>query len=211
MIDTVRFENDAGKIFRLTDYGLLLKSFSAPEPAAKTYRETLDGADGDLDMTEWAGVIRYETRAVTIEVRDMTDQWWRELVNFLHGRNVKITHSQDEEHYYYGRAQAEHETGDRVTDVRISAICQPYRMRHEETVITRQVSGSDIVYLEAGRQPVTPTVTVDAEINLEYEGTGITLTPGTHTIRDLIITDNPVQVTINGTGTITFAWRDGVL
>lgn len=211
MMDTVRFENDAGDVFRLTDYGLLLKAFSAPEPTAKIYLETLDGMDGDLDMTEWAGIIRYNSRKVDISIRDMGDYWWRELVNFCAGRNVKITHSQDEEHYYYGRAEVSHVSGDRVTDVNISANCQPYRLCHTETIVKKTVTTSDVVVLEALHRPVSPIVTVSANMNLTYEGSGITLLPGTHNVPDLILADHPVTVTITGAGTITFRWRDGVI
>lgn len=211
MMDTVRFENDAGDVFRLTDYGLLLKAFSAPEPTAKIYLETLDGMDGDLDMTEWAGIIRYNSRKVDISIRDMGDYWWRELVNFCAGRNVKITHSQDEEHYYYGRAAASHVSGDRVTDISISAVCQPYRLCHTETIVTSEITGSGTVILEALRRPVSPKVITSAQMNLAYEGTGITLPAGTHDAPDLILGDHPVTVTVTGTGTITFKWRDGVI
>lgn len=211
MMDTVRLENESGKIFRLTDYGLYLKYFDAPEPEAKTYRETIDGADGDLDMTEWAGIIRYNTRNVSFGVRDLSGHWWRELVNFCHGRNVKITHSLDEEHYYFGRIRASHTTQEHITDVELEAVCNPYRLCHTETIITKAVTGSATVSLEALRRPVTPTVTVSAEMNLTYLGTGITLPAGTHQVDDLILSETPVSVTITGTGTITFKWRDGVI
>lgn len=211
MIDTVRFEDEAGKEFRMTDYGLILKSFSAPEPTAKTYRVSIDGMDGDLDMTEWAGVTRYNTRTVEIEVRDMDGFWWQELMSFCHGRNIKITHSQDESHYYFGRIEASHTTRERITDLKLKAVCQPYRMCHNQTIVTRAVTGSGSVMLEAAGRPVTSTATVSAEMILSYEGGERVLTAGTHELSDLVLTRSPVSVAITGTGTITFKWQDGVL
>lgn len=211
MIDTVWLEDDSGKTFRLTDYGLILKTFQAPEPNVKEYRESVEGADGDIDMTEWAGVLRYETRTVDFAVRDMTDTWWRDLVNFCHGRNIKITHSRDPEHYFYGRCTASHETQQHITDVALSAVCNPYRLAHRETVVSANITGAGEVALEAARRPVTPTVTVAEQMSLSYDGAGITLLPGTHEVNDLLITDTPKTVTVTGTGLITFRWRDGVL
>lgn len=211
MIDTVWLEDDSGKTFRLTDYGLILKTFQAPEPEIKTYREEVEGMDGDLDMTEWDGVVHYENREIQFAVRDMTDTWWRELVNFCHGRNIKITHSRDPEHYYYGRCTTSHETQQHITDVDLSVVCNPYRLAHRETVIPINVSGTQEITLEAQRRPVTPAVTVAAQMSLEYDGAGITLVPGTQNVKDLLITDTPKTVTVTGTGLITFRWRDGVL
>lgn len=211
MMDTLTFENDAGKVFRLTDYGLFLKYFDAPEPEPKTYIESIEGADGDLDLTEWAGVIRYENRPVTFGIRDMNDTWWREFAAFANGKNLKITHSDDPEHYYYGRCTLKHQTRKRVTDVEVQASCNPYRLQHRETVVAVDVTNSATVTLEALARPVTPRITVDAEINIEYDGTGITLLPGTHTVYDLLLTTTPKTVAIHGNGKITFAWRDGVM
>ena len=67
MMDTVWFENTAGELFRPEDYGLLLKSFDAPSPAARTYFETVDGRDGVLDMSEWAGEVLFNARTVSID------------------------------------------------------------------------------------------------------------------------------------------------
>ena len=211
MIDTITFENDAGKIFRLSDYGLILKSFDAPEPAPKTYIETVEGADGDLDMTEWTGVVRYQNRDVEIGVRDMSGYWWRELANFCHGRRMRITHSNDPDHYYYGRCVVSHETEQRVTDMVIAASCNPYRLCHRETVVSASVSGSATILLEARRRPVTPTVTVSAQMTIEYDGNTVALPAGTYPLMDLVITDSHVPVSVTGTGTISFAWQDGDL
>jgi len=211
MMDTVTLQDDAGKVFRLTDYGLLLKNFNAPEPAPKTYIESIEGADGDLDMTEWAGVIRYENRPVSFGVRDMSNTWWRDFVQFVHGKNMRITHSADPEHYYYGRCAVTHETQKHVTDVEVEASCQPYRLCDRETAVSVDVTGTATVTLEALSRPVTPRIRVNAEINIEYDGTGITLTPGEHEVYDLVLTTQPKTITINGTGKITFIWRDGVM
>lgn len=211
MIDTVTLENDAGNVLRLTDYGLILKYFDAPEPDPKTYIESIEGADGDLDMTEWAGIVRYKNRDVEFGIRDMTALWWREIVRFCHGRNVKITHSTDPDHYYYGRCTVTHETRENVTDLEVRASCGPYRLCHMETVVSRAVTGSASIALESVRRPVTPSITVSAEMTISFSGDSATLPAGTYTLPDLILTDSPTTVTVTGTGTITFKWRDGDL
>lgn len=211
MMDSVRIENEAGDVFRLEDYGMLLKSFDAKEPAVKAYREEIDGADGDLDMTEWAGIIRYKTRKVQFVVRDMANRWWRDLVDFCHGRNIKITHSSDEEHYFFGRCETSHTTREHVTDVTLTVTCQPYRLSHLPTTITQAVTDSAEIVLVSARMPVAPKITVSATMVLIFDGMTVTLQPGTYTVPNFVVTSTPKTLEVTGTGQITLVWVDGVI
>jgi hypothetical protein len=80
-----------------------------------------------------------------------------------------------------------------------------------ETVVSRAVTGSASIALESVRRPVTPSITVSAEMTISFSGDSATLPVGTYTLPDLILTDIPTTVTVTGTGTITFKWRDGDL
>lgn len=211
-MDTIWLENGAGEIFRLTDYGLLLVSFDAPKPKPKTYRIAVDGADGDLDMTEWAGVVRYNSRTVTAVVRDMTSLYADKLADFCAGRVVKIYHSADPARYYLGRCECSDKTRTHVTDMTITATCDPYKLCEMETVIASAITASGTVSLLAQRRPVSPSVTVSAAMAIAFDNTTVSFTAaGTYTVPTLVITDTPKTVTVTGSGNISFAWRDGVL
>lgn len=210
MMDYVIFEDERGNVLRPKGLGLLLKSFQAPPPSPKLYRETIEGADGEIDMSEWAGEIRYNSRTVTIGFRDMSGNMTAAVTNFLHGRKIKITHSGDLAHYYYGRCDsADTKTQRRVMDSEYVFTCYPYRRAANETRVTRLVAGTAEITLKAARESVIPTITADAKMTLNYQGSLYSVNPGTFTIPTLIITDSPEILTVTGNGNITLTWRDG--
>jgi hypothetical protein len=211
MIDTIYLENNSGKTFRLSDYGLLLASFDAPEPKTKLYRVSIDGADGDIDMTEWAGVVRYDTRNVTVKVRDMSDKYWRNLVDFCHGREIKLYHSGSPEYYYSGRFDASHSTRSRVTDVALTGTCFPYRLATHKTVVSRTIQSSANIILQAARMPVCPFITAENSMTISFDGKVYTVEGEKKQIEGLILTDTPLTLTVTGSGQITFSWQDGVI
>lgn len=212
MMDYIIFEDERGRQLRPHELGIYLKSFSAPPPEPKIYREAIDGADGEVDMTEWAGEIRYNTRTVTIDYRDMAETQMNNVVNFLHGRRVKIIHSRDLEHYYEGRCdKADVQTKKRVTDASLTFTCFPYRRAVHETRITKTVNGTSDILLQAVRESVIPTITTTAQMTLQYEGATYSAKAGTFVSPDIVATDVPKTLTVKGTGKITLTWRDGEL
>lgn len=212
MMDYVIFERGDGMQFRPLDYGLLLKSFACPPPAAKLYKETIDGMDGDLDMSEWAGVIRYEDRTVEASFRDMDNQQYTQLLNFVHGRKMKIYHSSDLAHYFEGRcSEAETETQRHVTDIGLRFVCAPYKRACSETVISKKITGSANIVLLSARETVSPTFTASAAATISDGAALYSIPAGTSVIPNLVITDTPKTITVSMTGTLTIKWRDGVL
>lgn len=211
MIDQVYFEVN-GVISSSEDFGLLLKSFDAPEPKPKTYRISIDGADGDIDMTEWAGIIRYETRQVQVSFRDMHGEGYKRLVNALHGRNCKIILSSDPDWYYLGRCEdSQSQTRKRVTDTPLTFICQPYKVSRFPTIIRQQVSNNTRILLKAARRAAIPEISLTDECVLTWAGENYTRASGTFTIPQIVITDTARELAVSGSGTITITWTDGVL
>ena len=211
MMDYVYFERDDGRVFRPLDHGLLLKSFSAPMPTPKVYRETVEGLDGDLDMTEWAGEVRYNTREVAVDFRDMSARMYNLLTNFLHGRKVKIFHSWDLDHYYYGRCEeADLKTERHVSDLDLTFICHPYRRAVLPTYVSQSFTGSGSIILSSARETVCPQITASAPMTLRDGNNIHSISASTVTIPTFLITDTPRTISVTGTGTLTFTWTDGV-
>lgn len=212
MIDTVFFEFPSGEVVNSADYGLLLKSFDAPEPKPKTYRVQVEGADGELDMTEWAGVVRYENRTVSAAFRDMQSEGYKRLVNQLLGRNCKIILSSDPDWYFYGRCdEAESRTRKRVTDTPLVFTCQPYKTSRFSTIIRQQVANDTKILLKAARRVAIPEISLTDECVLTWAGENYTRASGTFTIPQIVITDTARELAVSGSGTITITWTDGVL
>lgn len=214
MINSVTFENEAGKIFRpYADYGVLLVSYDAPEPQPKTYRVSLEGMNGDVDMSDWAGAVYFNSRTVTCKLRDLGHTGWRALVNFLHGRRVKITFSDDAEWYFIGRCEdIQSSTRKRVTDTVLTFTCDPYKLAKNETaIVVTATETQKRQTLYTSRRRVVPEITVADNATLVYDGNTYTLTAGTHKPPTFIIDDTPRTVLITGSGTVKFKWRDGML
>lgn len=220
MIDRVWFENDSGdSVMPYEDDGIMLVSFDAPAPKTKTYRVELDGADGMLDMTEWAGTVLYENRQVNIVLRDMTGAHCQRLVNELTGRHWHCTNSADPDYYYDGRVDVvTPKTRNRVTDITITMTCKPYKMAHQMTVLPTIVlaSTNQTVNLRAARKPVTPTLTVEdaSQVYVTFDSQNWNATQdGIYHPSKFVVTDRFKPMTVRGTpgGKLTISWQDGVL
>ena len=213
MIDNVFFELPSGEVVNSADYGLILKSFDAPEPKVRTHRVQVDGADGELDMTEWAGVVRFENRTVTIAFRDMQSEGYKQLVNHVLGRNCKIFISSDPAWYFYGRCDgAGSSTRKRVTDTPLVFTCQPYKLRKYPTIIRGSVTSSGTsILVRTLRRSAIPKIKLTAACTIEYNGATYSLAAGTHTVAGIVITDTPKIMVVKGSGNVTITFDEGVI
>lgn len=213
MMEFVVFENTSSELFTPGDRMILLKSFSAPAPTPKVFRESIDGMDGELDFTEYAGEVRYNSREVKIEFRDMTGRDYRQLMNFINGQRVKIIYSAIPDYYFAGRCEEIKQAEEsHVVDLQCTFICSPYMLARHKRTITETVTTSKTIKLQAARMSVIPTVTVSAAMTLTYDGNTIPLdAAGTYTLPAIVITKAPKNMTVSGSGSITISWRDGVI
>lgn len=215
MIDTVVFENVYGERLIPHQRGIWMKYHDAPPPKPKILRFELDGMDGALDMTEWAGETKFESREVTIGFKDMTARFYEELTQFCLGRMVKIMFSDDPNYYFYGRGESDSKTTRRrITDGDITFICDPYRMARAETVFSKSYSNSTSVSLKAKRKSVIPYFTFSKTSTLTWNGTTYSDIPKTqHEISGIVVTDRAATLTVaaSGSATVEIKWRDGIL
>ena len=208
MIDTVAFQNEYGEILRpYEDYGVFLKSHNAALPEPKIYRVALDGADGDIDMTEWTGDTLFQSRPVRVDFRDMSASAYTHIANFLLGQRVQITFSEAPDYYYVGRCERpDNSTERRVTDFGFDFTCDPFRYARSKTHKTIVSAG----VLVAARMPAVPVITADRACVLTYGETEYEIAQGKQTLARFVITRRPKQVTISNNAKVSFEWRDGV-
>lgn len=212
MIDTVTFETSTGRLLMpYEEYGLILANRSISPPTPKVYRVKLEGANGSLDMTEWAGEIKYNDRTVSMTFRDMNGQHIP-VVQALTGRLCKITFSDDLDHYYEGRCDSvTSNTRKRVTDLALKFTCKPYRINKIETNVTADITGYGTLQLMAARMPVIPTVVLSSGFTFSWENEDHVLAAGTHSPAWFVLSDKQETLALTGTGTVSLTWRDGVL
>lgn len=92
------------------DWGLLTKSrpsISPPQPKMKLIE--VPGSDTVIDLTErLTGKVHYEPRTIKFEFIVMAprEQWpslYSEIMNYLHGKRIRIIMDDDPNFYYTGR------------------------------------------------------------------------------------------------------------
>ena len=88
-----------------------------------------------------------------------------------------------------------------------------YRYHVSETVVT--ISGSGTVALENDYMPVVPTITTTAETTLNWQVGGDTfrktVSAGVWEFPELELLQGTNTVSVSGTGTTTFRYREGCL
>lgn len=212
-LNHVYFEIPGGETLRpYEDYGVYLKTYAVTPPAARTHFVTIEGRDGDLDLSEWAGAVRYDSRELTVSLRDMNGNA-DALIAALNGRRVNIRFDDAPHRYYTGRCtdvKTDPNTRHRVCDIDLTFSCDPWRLADAPTVVTATLSGTAITLLLSPlRKPVIPTMTVTTgPCVLTVGEDSATYQAGTYALAGLTLT-GPTAVSVSGTGAVKFTWTDG--
>lgn len=120
---------------------MLRKAVEVTKPKPKTHYVEIPGMNGALDLsTAMTGEMRYEDREiicrfVTLSERDEWPVTESDMLEKLHGQEMKIVLDDDPDYYYLGRVTV----GDAVqlnksVEVEITAQVKPYKTSHDGTV-----------------------------------------------------------------------------
>lgn len=220
-MNTVTFKKPDGTTKNsYADWGLLLRPKKIASPDPKIITMEIEGRDGDIDLTEWAGEVRYNNRSFPLSfymtcALSEIEKKATEIKNWLHGQHVQITLADDAAYYYAARvsvSDAYAKGGLGVLEMSVTA--EPYKYKQEKTVVSKAVNGTEIINLTNDRQSALPQVTVetDTSIRLEYHGSNVwDLGSGTFTLAGLILKEGSNAVTVTGSGAVTFEWQEGAL
>ena len=208
----VYFEVIGGETLRPhEDYGMLLKSYQSDPPEPRTNFVTIEGRDGDVDFSDWTGVIRFDSREVSVSLRDMKGNA-DTLIAILNGRSVKLWFDDEPRWYYTGRVtgiQTKRFTRHHVTDIDITLLCDPYRLSFIPSRINKTLTAeAQEVLIVPKRMPTSLAITVEGTCAY-YFGTVHKVYAETGTHIDTFPITEPTTVTITGTGTAEFVWTDG--
>lgn len=198
------------------DFGLILRPKERPFPSPKTNYVSIDGADGDLDLTtSLTGDVKYENIPYSLEftLKDKRVDWETTLFNlstYLHGKKMNLTFSEDPDYYYVGRYTLNPLTSDKnVGLLSIDCILEPYRLKKTETIKT--ITGTGTLTLSNSRKWVMPIITSTSSMEFTFEGKSFVVN-GTLQSPDIILKEgnSTIEVT-SGTGTLTVKYREGKL
>lgn len=228
------------------DWGLILKSrpvISPPSP--KTIYIDVPASDGIIDLTEsLTGEVKFNNRTITFEfnVIDARKRWstiYSDILDFLHGQQMKVILDEDPNYYYVGRFKVnEWKSSKRTSTITIEGTVEPYKLElfsstddwewdsfSFESGIIRDMKDMEVneklvLNFEGTRKSVVPTFIISST-----DGTGMRIVvggsaggKGSYTMADGT-TKNPAisfkqgynYLEIWGNGTISIDFRGGRL
>ena len=203
------------------DWKLILNAKNISPPSPKIVKVQVDGRDGDINLSRTlTGEMKYSNREasftflVTEGSQEEREELINSIVNLLHGNELKIIEPDDLDHYLIGEIVVTKTTNDKAYGtIEISADLEPYRYSISEVnrTITASETKVDVVLNNTGRKTVTPTLTVDGSINLEFGSSSASLETGTYKLSNLNLRSGATVVTISGTGFVVFTYREAVI
>lgn len=201
------------------DLHLLLTEKEIGSPEVKRQTIDIEGADGELDFTDFFGEPKYANvqhrfSFETIRPRNEQLSQFAAIKNKLHGRKGRIILDDDPSFFYVGRCfVSPYKNEVNIGRISIECDCEPYKYKVDETVVSQAVDGTDIIVLTNARKRAVPlvTITADSTLNIVY-GTNIwDLGAGSYRLPELELAEGENLVTVTGTGTITFSWQEAGL
>lgn len=212
-----------GDIHSFYDLDLILSAVDIAPAKPKTTYVDIPGADGSIDLTEAHGDVRFSDRThkFTLTMNpmgDLSESAWEAkktaVCNALNGRACRITLDKDPDYYWQGRLTVDSfKSNKRVRQFVISARVNPYKLKQTETVVTFDLTGAEkTVSLQNTRRPVVPVIAcTDDNTVIVFKGNTFNFGAGTHKALDIRFTEGNNEVTISGTGQVTFSYQEGDL
>lgn len=209
-----------GTIHSYNDLKLILAPFTPTPAEPQTNFLKVTGRDGDLDLTEANGEVKFNSRqfdfTFTIAPGDKLtfDERVTAVSNALNGVQCKITLERDPDYYWFGRCSVnKYAQNKNIGQIAVKAIVAPYKLKQEETVAVVTLTGEDqTISLDNGRMAAIPTIQCTNENTVvTFDGGTYTLAAGISRILGIRFVEGANVLTVNGSGTITFKWQEGEL
>ena len=202
------------------DLHLLMTGKEIGAPEVKRHTVDIAGADGELDFTDYFGEPKYlnvqhRFAFESIQPRNEQLQQFTDIKNAIHGKKGRIILDDDPSFFYVGRCTVSKYTNEKnIGKITVECDCEPYKYKMAETVVTRAVSGVEDITLTNARKRAVPLVTIqtNTSMTLVYNVDNVwTLSAGSYMLPELELVEGDNFVTVTGTGTVTFRWREGEL
>ena len=200
------------------EWNIVLTKADIPLPKPKTSLVEIKGADGVLDLSEvLTGDILYNNRTITLTFEMMDDTDYYDLIsdisNYLHGKKVTISLTNDEDYYYVGRASINKwQCVKRKGTIVITVDAEPYKYSvTETTMIVKVAKQTKTITLQNSRKGVCPMLNVTGTITLTINGVNYKLAEGKQQLSNFRLVEGNNVVKVSGNGTLTITYRQGAL
>lgn len=210
-----------GEVHSYEDLNLILSVCPDMPPAKpKTTYIDIPGADGSLDLSEVHGEVRFSEREnkYTFTMHPAEEMTWEEKMsevsNLLNGKRMQMVLDKDADYFWDVRVTVDSYNSDKyLHQIVISVKAMPYKYRQYYTVREISLTGTEnTVNLSNGRKTVCPVIECsNNDTSITFENATYKLSAGKHELLDIQLKQGLNKVTVSGTGTVTFTYREGEL
>lgn len=221
----IRLNVKIGQWDAYEDWGLQLQPYQIPLPEPKTEYLSIAGGDGQIDLTEAAGDVRYSNRTFTLTLQMLNAaRPWTQLVstvaNAIHGKRLPVVFSRDSDWYYYARCKVMSLSSQAALGtIMIEINASPYKLASVVTTVSIDTSaGTATATLQNGRMPCYPTVTTNFACTINWGSQSQEVGIGKTHLTALCIPDGgisvavtPVQASVGIARACVISYRQGSL
>lgn len=209
-----------GNLHSYRDLKLILGPKEIGAPSVKDEEQDIEGADGSIDYTDFFDGPKFGNAThvfpfSTLVPRSDFLSHYSTVKNALHGRKLRIVLDDDPGFYYVGRCYVSKFTDQKgVGIISVECDCEPYKYKQAKTVVRQAVDGVEVIRLTNARKRAVPevTITTPTSMNIVYQTFNVwDLGSGSYTLPELELLEGVNEVTVTGTGEITFTWQEATL
>lgn len=205
----------------VSGFGWLRESVNFPTPQSQTNTIVVPGRNSPIRYTEALGRVSYQPRSFeivlsTLGTRTRFNAMVSTVVNQYAGQLTKVICSEEPGLYAIGTLEMAPAYDPLSGKGQLTISCSDgdaYRYHVEETVVT--VTGGGTVYLDNDYMPVVPVITATEETALGWQvGTDTfqkTVSSGTWEFPEMELQAGRNTISVTGSGTVTFRYREGCL
>lgn len=205
----------------MADMGWLRESIDFPPPLSQSNTITVPGRNSPIRYSQALGRVSYQMRTFEIVLsmfgaRTRFNEMTSGIVNRFAGALSKVILSEEQELYAVGILEMSTSYDPLTGKGQLTISCSDadsYRYHVEETAVV--ATGGGTVYLDNDFMPVVPRVTTDAETNFIWQvGSDSfhkSVSAGTWEFPEMELAPGRNAITVEGTGTVTFRYREGRL
>lgn len=205
----------------MASLGWLRETVNFPTPQSQTNTIIVPGRNSPIRYTEALGRVSYQPRSFEILLsmlgsRAAFNEKVSEVVNRFAGQLVPVICSEEPGLYALGTLEMAPTYEPLTGKGQLTLSCSDgdaYRYHVSETVVT--VTGGGTVILDNDYMPVVPVITATAETALSWRIGADTfqksVSAGTWEFPEMELQAGRNTVSVTGTGTVTFRYREGRL
>lgn len=210
-----------GDYHTATEWELILNKKSITPPKPKTVYVSVNGRDGDLDLSEaLTGEIKYENRTASFSFLLTNgsnldrENIITEILAVIHGRKLQIIDDDYPDHYLVGRCTVTGSSNNKsYGSIDIQCNCDPWRYSINDVIRSKTVSGTplELLCVNSGVKTVIPELKVTGDITLQFGTTNVSLSDGSYKLANLLLKTGTTKLIVGGSGSLTVTYKEAIL